>query len=155
MVGALILAFVLVPIAEIAVIIKVGSLIGAWPTVALLVLESALGAALVRREGRRAWQGLTAALRSGRMPSRELADAALILVGGTLMLTPGFITDVVGMLLVLPPSRPLARRLLFGLAARRVTVVQMARGARGGSAAGYQTDVVPGEVVDDDPPGER
>ena len=75
----------------------------------LLVLESLLGAWFVRREGSRAWAALTTALNTGRMPSRELADAALVLVGGTLLLTPGFITDVVGFFFILPLTRPLAR----------------------------------------------
>jgi UPF0716 protein FxsA len=116
---ALFLAFLVVPVVEIAVIIQVGRVIGTLPTVVLLLVESALGAWLVRREGRRAWSALRTALRVGRLPSRELADAALVLVGGTLLLTPGFVTDVAGAFLVLPATRPWARRLLAALVARR------------------------------------
>src|ERR687885_332623 len=81
---------VVVPIVEIAVLVAVGRVIGTWQTVLLLLVESALGAWLVRREGARAWTALASALRTGRMPSRELTDAALVLVGvlvgGTLLL---------------------------------------------------------------------
>ena len=77
-----------------------------------------IGTWLVRREGGRAWQALTTALQTGRMPRRELADGALILIGGTLMLAPGFVTDAVGVLLILPVTRPVARRLLARAVAR-------------------------------------
>jgi UPF0716 protein FxsA len=114
------LAFLLVPLVEIYLIIQVGQVIGAGWTIALLVAVSLLGAWLVRREGRRAWAALQTALRSGRMPSKELSDAGLVLVGGTLLLTPGFVTDAVGFFLVLPLTRPLARRLLAWFVRRRV-----------------------------------
>lgn len=108
----LVAALLVIPIVEIAVIIAVGREIGGWPTFLLLLLESALGAWLVRREGARSWRALSEALNSGRMPSRQLADAALVLVGGTLLLTPGFVTDVVGFVFILPFTRPFTRRLL-------------------------------------------
>lgn len=107
-----VLLLLLTPLAEIFVIIQVGQVIGAWPTVILLLLESALGAWLVRREGGRAWQALRIALQTGRMPGRELADAALVLIGGVLLLAPGFITDLLGFLIILPGTRAVARRLL-------------------------------------------
>ncbi len=110
----------LVPLLEIAAIIAVGRTIGGWQTVFLLLLESALGAWLVRREGARAWSALTTALRTGQMPSRELSDAALVLVGGTLLLTPGFLTDIVGFFFILPFTRPIARTLLEAAVAKRL-----------------------------------
>jgi UPF0716 protein FxsA len=116
----LIAVFVALPIVEIYVIIQVGQAIGAVPTIALLVLDSLLGAWLVKREGRRAWRALTQTLSSGQLPGRELADAALVLVGGTLLLTPGFVSDVFGFFFVLPFTRPIARRLLLWVAARRL-----------------------------------
>jgi len=142
----LVLLFLVVPVVEIYVIVQVGQEIGVLPTVGLLVVESLVGAWLVKREGHRAWQALKAAVGRGRLPSGELADAALVLVGGTLLLTPGFVTDVFGFFLVLPLTRPLARRLLAVLAARRAaTVVRRAGRSRG--------PVVRGEVLrDDDPP---
>jgi UPF0716 protein FxsA len=111
--------FLVVPILEIFVIIQVGQAIGAWPTVLLLLFESALGAWIIRHEGRRAWRSLRGAFESGRLPSKELADAGLVLVGGTLLLTPGFITDVFGFFFVLPFTRPLARRMLSAYVAHR------------------------------------
>jgi UPF0716 protein FxsA len=114
-------ALLVLPILEIYVIIEVGQLIGTIPTVVLLVVESALGAWIVRREGRRAWQALSTAFGTGRLPGRELADAALVLVGGTLLLTPGFVTDVFGFFFVLPFTRPLAQRAFAWLVSRRVS----------------------------------
>jgi UPF0716 protein FxsA len=110
------LALLVVPIVEIAAIIAVGRVIGGWQTLLLLVVESALGAWIVKREGARTWLALQEALRSGRMPSRQLADAALVLIGGTLLLTPGFVTDILGIVLLLPPTRVLVR----GVIARRL-----------------------------------
>jgi UPF0716 protein FxsA len=116
----LVIAFVVVPLAEIYVLIQVGQVIGVWWTILLLVADSLLGSWLIKREGGRAWQALRTALGSGRMPARELADGALILVGGTLMLSPGFVTDAFGILLILPFTRPVARRLLTRVLARRL-----------------------------------
>ena len=136
-------AFIVVPILEIYVIIRVGQVIGAWWTVLLLVADSIVGGWLIRREGRRAWLALTTALQFGRMPATELADGALILVGGTLMLSPGFVTDAVGILLILPFTRPIARRLLTRVVARRLLEAR-------GRGTGPPGPVVRGEVIDDD-----
>jgi UPF0716 protein FxsA len=116
--------FVIVPIVEIYVIIQVGQAIGALPTVLLLIVESLIGAWIVRREGRRAWDALRDTIRAGTLPGKELIDAALVLVGGTLLLTPGFVTDVFGFFLVLPFTRPIARRLVQ-LEVRRRTARRM------------------------------
>jgi UPF0716 protein FxsA len=163
-VGALlVVAFLIVPIVEIYVIIQVGQVIGAWPTVLLLVLESLLGAWIVKREGRRAFSALRGAAGTGRMPAKELADAGLVLVGGTLLLTPGFVTDVVGFFFVLPPTRPLARRLLGWIIARRAARAVAVRtgwspsagpagAARDPGTRGRPPRVVPGETV---PPPEH
>ncbi len=90
---ALVFAFVVMPLVEIYVLIQVGQVIGPWWTILLLIADSILGGWLIKHEGRRAWLALTTALNSGRMPAKELADGALILIGGTLMLSPGFVTD--------------------------------------------------------------
>jgi UPF0716 protein FxsA len=140
---ALVTAFIVVPILEIYVIIQVGQVIGAWWTILLLIADSIFGSWLIKHEGRRAWLALTTAIESGRMPARELADGALILVGGTLMISPGFVTDVAGILLILPFTRPLARRLLTRVVTRRFLDT-------GRSGPGPQGPVVRGEVVDDD-----
>jgi UPF0716 protein FxsA len=140
----LFVAFVVVPLVEIYVLIQVGQVIGAWWTVLLLVLDSLVGAWLIKREGTRAWKTLRTTLESGRMPARELADGALILIGGTLMLTPGFVTDFFGIVLILPFTRPLARRLLTGVVARRLLVRDARRPGPGSGGS-----VVRGEVVDE------
>ena len=135
-------AFLVVPIVEIYVLIQVGQVIGAWWTVLLLIADSLFGSWLLKREGSRAWRALQEALGSGRMPTRELADAALIVFGGTLMITPGFVTDIVGLLAILPFTRPIARRMLGAFVARRVVVIRDAR------RPGPSDDVVRGEVID-------
>ncbi|HQR27785.1 MAG TPA: FxsA family protein [Nocardioides sp.] len=145
---ALVLAFLVVPLLEIYVLVQVGQVIGVWWTILLLVADSVLGAWLIRREGGRAWVGLNEALASGRMPARELADGALILVGGTLMLAPGFVTDLFGMALILPFTRPFMRRVLTQVVTRRLLVGGLPQdAARPGS--GSQGPVVRGEVVDE------
>ncbi|MGB0099498.1 MAG: FxsA family protein [Nocardioides sp.] len=138
-------AFVVMPLLEIYVIIQVGQVIGAWWTILLLVVDSIFGAWLLKHEGGRAWRSLQEAIQGGRMPSTEIADGALILVGGTLMLTPGFVTDAFGILLILPYTRPLFRRVLAAAVARRITVVDVQR-----PGPGPDGPVIRGEVVDDD-----
>jgi UPF0716 protein FxsA len=108
----LVLLFVLVPILEIYVIIQVGQEIGALWTVLILIADALIGARLLSWQGRRAWAAFQSALAQGRMPHREVLDGALIILGGAFLLTPGFITDVVGLLLLIPPTRAAFRRLL-------------------------------------------
>jgi UPF0716 protein FxsA len=159
--------FVVVPLLELVAVIQVGQAIGAGWTILLLVLDSLLGAYLLKREGRQAWRALREALNSGRVPARELADGALILVGGTLLLTPGFITDALGFFFILPLTRPVARGLLTGVISRRLLGGSPARSSArrsgrydrshdGSSSDGGRTrqrpgpdgSVVQGEVVD-------
>jgi UPF0716 protein FxsA len=121
--GLLVAAFILVPLVEIYVIIQIGQVIGAWWTILLLIADSLLGSWLIKREGGRAWRALGAALQEGRMPHKELADGILILVGGLLMLTPGFVLDIVGAICILPFTRPFGRRILTGVISRRLVGV--------------------------------
>ncbi|MDQ3029601.1 MAG: FxsA family protein, partial [Actinomycetota bacterium] len=88
----LLIAFIVVPIVELFVIAQVGDLIGLVPTLVILLLVSVAGAWLVRREGRAAWRNFTAALQQARIPAKEVVDGALVLVGGALLLTPGFVS---------------------------------------------------------------
>jgi UPF0716 protein FxsA len=108
----LVLAFVLVPLIELVVILQVGQVIGTGWTVALLVIDSLVGAWLLKRESVRAWHDFRAALSAGRWPGDEVTQGGLVIVGGALLLTPGFVTDVVGLLALLPPSRAVASRLI-------------------------------------------
>jgi UPF0716 protein FxsA len=121
----LVLLFIVVPIAEIYVIIKVGQAIGALWTIALLIADSLIGARLLAWQGRTAWRRLREAIAAGRMPHKELIDGAMVVVGGALLLTPGFITDVLGAVLLIPPTRAAIRRLLVRSIARRGTVVRV------------------------------
>ena len=105
-------ALLLLGILEIVAIIAVGRWIGALATIGLLLLGFVLGVWLLKREGRRTWRALRTAASSGKMPSREIADASLVLVGGILLLIPGFITGVIGLFFALPFTRPLTRRVL-------------------------------------------
>lgn len=106
------LVFVLVPLAEILVIVQIGGAIGGWWTAGLLIADSLLGAYLLRVEGRRAWSEFRSALEEGRWPGDEVAQGALVIVGGTLLLTPGFLTDVLGFLFLLGPTRRMVARRL-------------------------------------------
>lgn len=152
----LVLVFIVVPIIELYVIIKVGGLIGVLPTLALLLADAVLGSLLLRHQGRGAWQRFNQALNERRFPGKEVADGLMIAVGGTLLLTPGFITDIFGLFLLIPPTRAIARRLLSAYAARRFVVVGMG-GVRGASTrydpAGrdYDYDGTAEEIEDDDP----
>jgi UPF0716 protein FxsA len=110
--AVLVFLFIVVPILEIYVIIQVGQAIGALWTIALLIADSIIGARLLGWQGRAAWRRFQEALWAGRVPHREVLDGAMILVGGTLLLTPGFITDVAGLALLLPPTRAFIRRAL-------------------------------------------
>jgi len=109
----LFLLFILMPIAELYVIIQVGQLIGIIPTLLLLVVDGFLGAALARSQGRAAWRRFNEATAAGRPPGKEVYDGAAIIFGGALLLTPGFITDILGLMLLLPPTRALLRRALL------------------------------------------
>src|SRR3954447_18075390 len=105
MLPLLLLIFLVVPIAELAVIIQVGEAIGVWWTIGLLIADSVLGSLLMRHQGRATWRRFTTLMRSGRVPAREVLDGALVLFGGAMLLTPGFLSDILGALLLLPPTR--------------------------------------------------
>jgi UPF0716 protein FxsA len=110
----LILLFIVVPIAEIYVIIQVGQAIGALWTIALLIADSILGSMLMRSQGRLAWRRFNEAIAAGRPPAREVLDGAMVIFGGAFLLSPGFLTDILGVILLLPPTRAVVRRLLVG-----------------------------------------
>ena len=133
----LVLLFIVVPIAELYVIIKVGGWIGVLPTLAILLADALLGSMLLRHQGRSAWRRFNQALDERRFPGKEVADGLLITVGGTLLLTPGFITDIAGLVLLIPPTRALVRGLLARFMRRRFRLVSGPAGwgyerARGG-----------------------
>jgi UPF0716 protein FxsA len=116
----LVLVFLVFPLLELAVIIKIGAAIGVLNTIGLLLLSSVVGGWLMKREGLGVLRRIQGAVAAGRVPGKELADAALILFGGALMVAPGFVTDVLGMLLLLPPVRAAVRAVVLKRIAGRV-----------------------------------
>ena len=125
------LLFIVVPIAELAVIIQVGEEIGVWWTIAILVADSVLGSVLMRSQGRISWRRFNEALQGGRPPAREVLDGVLVIFGGALLLTPGFITDILGLTLLIPPTRALVRRVLVKRFADRMIVAAQSRASAG------------------------
>jgi UPF0716 protein FxsA len=118
----LVLIFILVPIAELYVIIKVGGVIGVLPTLALLLADAVLGSMLLRHQGRAAWIRFNRALAEGRLPHKEVFDGVLVIIGGTLLLTPGFLTDILGLIFLIPPTRALVRAMSARWVKRRMAI---------------------------------
>lgn len=131
MVGVLLVLFLLVPLAELYVIIQVGQAFGALNTIALLILVSAAGAWLVKREGTGVWRRFQRQVESGSIPGKEIADGVMILFAGALLMTPGFLTDVLALSLLLPPVRAAVRAVVLRKAAQRATVIRVQQGPGG------------------------
>jgi UPF0716 protein FxsA len=112
---------VIIPIVEIAVLIAVGRVIGVGWTLALMLATSVLGGWLLRTQGARAWRTFRAEVNAGRPPGNAVTDGLLVLLGGMFMLVPGFVSDAIGLLLIAPPTRRLARALVLSVAATRMS----------------------------------
>jgi len=136
----LIILFIVVPIAELYLIIQVGQLIGVVPTLILLLADALLGSMLLKHEGRGAWRRFNEALAARRFPGKEVVDGVLIVIGGTLLLTPGFLTDIFGLFLLIPPTRAIARRLLKRLTIGRFAVVGLSGDGSGPGPFSPPTD---------------
>lgn len=119
---ALLALFIVVPLAELYVILKVGDAIGAVWTIVLLAADSVLGSMLLRAQGRSVWQRFNETMAAGRVPHRELIDGVLVIFGGAFLITPGFLTDIVGLVLLIPPTRAVVRRLVARRLGRRIAV---------------------------------
>ena len=147
----LLLLFIVVPIAEMAVLIKVGAIIGVIPTVGLVVLTATLGIWLLRLQGIATLARVQEKLRQGEIPEAELLEGIMLLIGGALLLTPGFITDTMGFVCLVPALRkPVARWLL------KYVVTDMVR--RSGAASTmdrYSHTTIEGEFSDDEKHGKR
>jgi len=126
----LVLLFIVMPIAEIYVIIQVGQAIGALWTIGLLIADSVVGARLLTSQGRSAWRRFQDAVAAGRVPHNEVLDGVLIVIGAALLLTPGFITDALGLWLLLPPTRALVRRAVLRSIRRRGAVARVVLSTR-------------------------
>ncbi|UJA19630.1 FxsA family protein [Thermoleophilia bacterium SCSIO 60948] len=130
----LLILFIGLPIAEIYVIVQVGQAIGILPTLAILLIDGFVGAALARSQGRTAWRRFNETMSRGRIPANEAFDGAMIVLGGSLLLAPGFITDIFGLAFLVPPTRALIKAGLRRLAKSRAIVFSVGLG--GGSAGG-------------------
>ena len=118
---ALVIALVVVPLVELYVFVQMGQWIGYLPSILLLIAFSIGGAYLVKRQGLNAWRRAQAQLRAGEVPAAELVDGALIMAAGALLLTPGFVTDLIGLLLLIPAMRFFPRRWARNHRATRVS----------------------------------
>ena len=144
----LIVLFIIVPIAELALLIQVGQAIGVWWTILLLIADAILGSWLLRAQGRAAWRRFNQALAGGSLPHREVVDGVLIIFGGALLLTPGFITDIFGLLFLIPPTRAVMRRLLV----RRGMLKLVTSMPGTASPPNGRPHDIEGSAVDIDPP---
>lgn len=140
-------AFIVVPILELWLIAQVAGLIS-WPvTIATLIVEAVVGAWLVKREGRSTWRRFREAIAArNRVPATEVVDGALVLIGGTLLLTPGFLTDIAAFVFIVPPTRAVVNRFVRSRARGRFGLAGVASSrVRRSSTTAAPLDV---EVVD-------
>jgi len=114
MLARLLILFIVIPLVELAILVRLGTAIGFWPTIGLVVVTGFLGAALARNQGGRVLRAIQVDLAAGRMPASRLVDGLLILVGGVVLLTPGLLTDIVGLSLLVPATRTWLKRKLAG-----------------------------------------
>ena len=152
----LVLAFVIVPLVELALVVAAADTFGLGTTLFFLLAFSIAGAWLVRREGVAVWRRANEEIAAGRPPARELLDGAMILGGGALLLTPGFLTDFVGLFLLLPPTRAVLRPLVMRSMARRAQTIVAASGpgaagaSRFGGTTGFRTVIINTDITDTD-----
>lgn len=147
----ILLILLVAAVVEVAVLVAVGDAIGVLPTIGLLLLASLVGAWLLRREGTRTLRAFTEAARTRRPPHRELIDGVLIAAGGVLIVLPGFVSDVLALLVLLPPTRALLRRRILRSARRSAPPRFATGGVVQGDVVdshGVTGDVIDGEVVD-------
>ena len=125
---ALIALFVVVPFLELYIILEVvGPALGAPLTILLLAVDSIVGAMLFKSQGRSVWRRFNTTLSEGRVPHREVIDGVLVIFGGAFLITPGFLSDIVGVLLLVPPTRAVVRRLVARRLGNRMVVARPAR----------------------------
>lgn len=153
----LVIVFICVPLAELYLILQVaewlgGGFQGAALTIALLVVDSIIGSILLRSQGRAVWRRFNLALQEGRVPHREVVDGILIIAGGALLLTPGFLSDILGAILLIPPTRALIRPALVKRLTRKAAIRITDTRPQGGRPADYDVE---GTATEYEPPPSR
>jgi UPF0716 protein FxsA len=144
--------FIIVPFAELYVILQVvGPALGAPLTVLLLAADSLLGAYLFRTQGRAVWRRMNDELRQGRMPHREVQDGVAIVFGGAFLITPGFLTDIVGILLLFPPTRAVIRRFVVRRLSKRVQATVVTGSGRSRTPSDFDVEGTATEYPAPDP----
>lgn len=123
--GRLAILFVVIPIVELAILIRLGQWLGVWPTLSFVLLTGIVGAWLARAEGFRTIVTFQNELAGGRLPRQAMQDGAAVLVGGALLLTPGFLTDLLGFALLFPPTRHMIQRRFRRAMERRIATGQV------------------------------
>lgn len=147
---ALLLIFIVLPLTELYLIFKVSDGIGWLPTIAILAADSVLGAVLLKSQGRTVWRRFTEVVAQHRVPHREVLDGALVIFGGALLLTPGFLTDFTGLLLLVPPTRAVVRRALVrSIGGGWMTAMAGAAARRRGGRGRYDVEGTATEVRQD------
>ncbi len=116
----LLFIFILIPFIELAILVKIGTLIGFWYTMLIVVLTGIAGASLARYQGLKVYTRIQMELNSGKVPSEDMLDAMLVFAGGIVLLTPGFITDIIGLLILIPYSRKFLKSYLKDVIAKRM-----------------------------------
>ena len=145
----LIFIFIVVPIAELYVIWQVGEAIGVVPTLLILAADSVIGSLLLKSQGRAVWLRFSETMAAGRVPHREVLDGVLVIFGGAFLITPGFITDVLGILLLLPPTRALMRGLVVRAFRGRVVLEVASAAGRRARRTSYDVEGTASEVGDE------
>lgn len=143
--------FVVLPFVDLVLLLRVGSWLGFWPTVALTLAMGALGAWLTKREGLRVWRAWTRALAELRTPEQGIIDGVLVIAGGALLMAPGVLTDVIGFVFLIPPTRSLVARVVRAAVDRRIARGQIhVVSSSFSSAGGFAPDepAAPGERPD-------
>jgi UPF0716 protein FxsA len=145
----LLVIFIVVPLAELYVILQVGEAIGAPLTILILALDSIIGTLLLKSQGRAVWRRFNETMAAGRIPHREVLDGVMVIFGGAFLITPGFITDIVGILLLLPPTRFVMRRFLVRVLGGRFALSVAGAATRGRSRAGFDVEGTATDVGQD------
>lgn len=128
----LLLMFIFVPIIEIGLFISVGGYLGLWPTIALVLITAFVGASLVRSQGLQTLMSVQNRLQQGELPAQQILEGVMLAVSGVLLLTPGFMTDALGMLVLLPAPRAAMAKYLMS----KMTVQSVGGGFQGGFGSG-------------------